>query len=257
MGGSSAGGALSEYSGGGSPSSGGSKAVGSSLGTRVDPCSLPGAFCAVGPEPWAECGQRGGACLNMTSTSSQCPSGTYNPFADRYCPTGARSRCCVPTGDLGSPCDASNPCEGRECLNDASNYPIGGVCASGCSQDDCPASGVCVAMVGSQAPGLCLVACTNDWQCRNGQNCQAFPSTPITSAVARYACWAKESPYGKGLGDLCSGNSDCLSQHCRPDPAGTNRCTARCNAANPCLTGFKCETDLTCSSTICGLCFPT
>lgn len=145
---------------------------------------------------------------------------------------------------------------GRACLTEALNYPEGGVCASLCNGDDCPASGVCVAVPWSQAPGMCLIACTNDWQCRAGQTCQAFPPPYLTGEVVRYACWTKERPDGKGLGDLCTSNLNCLSQLCRPDAAKINRCSARCNAANPCLTGFKCETDPTCSSMDCGMCFP-
>jgi len=259
IGGASASGGASAtggISGGGSASSGGNVAGGSTQVGRINPCSLPRAYCATGPEPWQACGQRGGACVMMSSASIKCPDGTYNPFADGYCPTGAISRCCVPIGDLGSPCDASNPCDGNGCLPEMSHYPLGGVCASACSRDDCPASGVCVAVPWSQAPGMCLLACTNDRDCRAGQSCQAFPSGTSVGAIGRYACWAPGRPEGKGLGDLCSRDIDCLSTQCRPDSTGINRCSARCNATYPCLTGFKCQTDPTCSSMDCGLCFP-
>lgn len=83
-GGSSRGGTTAQPSVAGSPSQG-----------AIDPCSLPGAYCTS--IPWLECTQRGGACVGVSSSSGQCPAGSYNPFPTNiYCPAAFIGRCCVP-----------------------------------------------------------------------------------------------------------------------------------------------------------------
>jgi hypothetical protein len=94
-----AGGRSTAFAGGGS-SSGGTTANRSVAGSHsqagaIDPCSLPGAHCTS--IPWPECAQLGGACVRVSSSSGQCPTGSYNAFsANIYCPAAFIGRCCVP-----------------------------------------------------------------------------------------------------------------------------------------------------------------
>jgi hypothetical protein len=246
----------------GGTAAGGVSTGGSSLGGVATGGSSVGGYGqdgSVEPDawnPWPACTARGGACVFMDLDQS-CPQGTYNPFSDTtLCPTGSYSRCCVPTGRLGSPCDASNPCTQGGCLSETANYPPGGVCDFACGGDNCPAWGVCVPVFWSEAPSVCLVACTSSSLCREGQSCQAFAKT-WGGGETTYACWRPGSPDGKGLGDLCDSDGYCLSLLCRPDPTQTNRCSATCDDAHRCLTGFACVPEAGCSTPGCGLCFPT
>src|SRR5512133_159382 len=229
----------------------------SSLAGAIDPCSLPGAHCTPGRDDWPECTQRGGACVGMSSSSGECPDGSYNPFSkDTYCPASFIGHCCVPNGDVGSPCGDSSWCrDGGACWSEAAHYPSGGVCGHACNAESCPSYGTCITVPWSAAPSVCMVACTESRFCRAGQSCQAFSKKYGGGEIA-YACWFTGSPTGKGLGDECARDSGCLSYYCRPDAAGTRRCSAPCDASNPCLSGYTCVTDPTCSGTQCDFCFP-
>lgn len=244
---------------GGSPSGGTgnrSFAGGSSLAGAIDPCSLPGAHCTVG-NPWPECAQRGGACVAVSSSSGECPDGSYNPFSrDIYCPAAFIGRCCVPNGSVGSPCTGSDSCgAGSACWPEAAHYPPGGVCGHACYASSCPSYGTCITVPWSAAPSVCLVTCTESRYCRTGQSCQAFSQT-IGRGEIVYACWSPGSPTGKGLGEVCEHDGECLSYYCRPDAERTRRCSAPCDASKRCLSGYTCVTDPTCSSTQCDSCFP-
>lgn len=223
----------------------------------IDPCSLPGAHCTPSSIAWTECTQRGGACVSVSSGSGQCPAGSYNPFsAETYCPASFIGRCCVPEGDVGSPCDPSKLCRAGACWPEAAHFPSGGVCGQSCSADDCPSYGTCIAVLWSAAPSVCLVACTESRFCRTGQSCQAF-SKQYGGAEITYACWSPGSPTGKGLGESCESDGECLSYYCRPDSTGARQCSAPCDASRKCLSGYTCVTDPACSGAACDFCFST
>lgn len=223
----------------------------------IDPCSLPGAYCPQASLVWTECRQRGGACVTVSHGSDECPAGSYNPFAaNTYCPTGFMGRCCVPEGDTGSPCDPSKACRTGACWPEAAHYPSGGVCGHICGADDCPSHGTCLAVGWSAAPNVCLVTCADSQFCRTGQSCQAF-SRKFGGGEIAYGCWSPGSPTGKGLGESCDSDSQCLSYYCRPDSTGARRCSAPCDASTKCLRGYTCVTDPACSGTQCDFCFPT
>lgn len=100
-----------------------------------------------------ECEQRGGACVSVSSSSGKCPKGSYNPFsADTYCPASFIGHCCVPEGDIGSPCDPTKACRVGACWPEAAHYPAGGVCGHACDADNCPSYGTCLTVVWSAAP---------------------------------------------------------------------------------------------------------
>lgn len=244
---------------GGSPSGGTattlSFAGSASQAGTIDPCSLPGAHCGVTSLAWTECTQRGGVCVGVSSSAGQCPAGSYNPFsANTYCPASFIGRCCVPEGDIGSPCDPSRACRTGACWPEAARYPAGGVCSSACYTNNCPAYGTCIAVPWSAAPSVCLVTCTEDRFCRAGQSCQAF-SKQFGGGEFVYACWSSESPTGKVLGESCERDGECLSYYCRPDSARALRCTAPCDASKPCLSGYACVNDPACSTGQCDFCF--
>jgi hypothetical protein len=240
---------------GGSPL-GGTATGGYSLGGVATGGSPVGGYGPDAWDPWPTCTERGGTCVFM-GLGEKCLAGSYNPFSDStLCPTDSYSRCCVPTGGVGSPCDASSPCREGGCLPEASHYPPGGVCSFICATNNCPPWGVCVPVMWSQAPSSCLISCTESALCREGQSCQAF-ATSFNGGQTTYACWRPGSPTGKGLGDPCDTNSSCLSWLCRPDPAGTNRCSASCDDTHRCLSGFACVPDTACSTAGCGFCLPT
>jgi hypothetical protein len=246
------GGASTTIAFGGSPSN---SAGSPSQAGAIDPCSLSGAHCTPTSPPWTECMQRGGACVVVSSSLGQCPAGSYNPFsANTYCPASFIGRCCVPDGDVGSPCDQSKACRTGACWPEAARYPLGGVCGQACSADNCPAYGTCITVPWSAAPSVCLVACTEDRFCRAGQSCQAF-SRQFGGGEITYACWSSESPTGKVLGESCARDSECLSYYCRPDSTGASRCSAPCSASKPCLNGYACVNDPACSTGECDFCF--
>jgi hypothetical protein len=238
-GGSATGGSAGAYS------SGGTDAGGASTGGRAT-------------SPWAECTDRGGQCVFMPLEYS-CPEGTYNPFAaDTLCPTGSFSRCCVPMGGLGSPCDPSHPCAaGGGCLGEASGYPRGGECGTACfGEGSCPAWQICVPVMWSEAPGNCVTACQSTAMCREGWSCQGFAKdsqTPSRETV--YACWQPTAVTGKGLGDGCLEHLECLSRLCVPD-GPVSRCSATCDDTRRCVPGFVCTPGSTCTSPGCGFCQP-
>jgi hypothetical protein len=207
------------------------------------------------------CSARGGDCVLMQEFSQPCPQGTYNPFSGllALCPTNTIQRCCVPTGKLGSTCSSDNPCDNGGCATEQSGYPVGGYCAGACTPaaSSCPSWGTCIPVVWSEAPGICMVPCSNRDMCREGWSCEAFPLQPFrgTGGDVVYVCWQAGS-VGKGLGTECVNDRDCLSQLCRPDAQQTSRCSAACDDGHPCLTGSHCHPRSGCTTPGCGNCMP-
>jgi hypothetical protein len=195
----------------------------------------------------------------MQDSSQPCPQGTYDPFSGSLalCPTNTIRRCCVPTGKLGSTCSPDNPCDIGGCASERSGYPVGGYCGGACMLDEsnCSSGGICIPVMWSEAPGFCMVPCSNHDMCREGWSCEAFSLQPFrsTGGAAVYACWQAGS-YGKGLGAECANDRDCLSQLCRPDAQQTSRCSAACDDGHPCLTGFRCQPGSGCTTAGCGIC---
>lgn len=215
------------------------------------------------PSIYPACEERGGSCVLLSGVNAACPAGTYSPFSfpDSECPTNAPRRCCVPTGGFGSTCTSNEPCDNGGCLDAASGYPPGGLCAQVCDpgQTQCPAWATCVPVFFSQAMGMCMLACDHDTMCREGWSCQAFSTQPFTpDAPTTYVCWGAGIGMSMGaLGDACTADSACLSNTCRSDPgSGSMKCAATCDDAHPCLAGYSCRSSAGCSTPGCGYCFP-
>jgi hypothetical protein len=191
-----------------------------------------------------------GSCM-PAEPDGACPTGRYNA-APGACGPGPDTLCCALRGDVGSPCDDDNPCAVGGCLPEPSGYPTGGLCTHACTPGEgpCPDWAVCLPVFFSQAPGVCLVPCAGDGECREGWSCQAFPASPFTSGgQATYACWGPGTNAPLLLGAPCQENAACLSGRCR---AGL--CAAPCDDRHPCLPGATCVVPPECSGPDCGLC---
>lgn len=225
----------------------------------------------------ADCGS-GEMCLRITGAPAQCvrfsggsPSCAATPAgctsdvdcdATEMCnrSTGA----CVPrptggTTPLGGACTDSTECVSGLCYV--------GACSQGCdglSPTSCPAGFYCnSSATGTCGEGLCLAggagpgadgaACAAATDCAS-LNCAggvcARPCLPggAVGCDEGFACQVIAGGCGGcvadrgGLGDPCAMSSDCASNLCATDGAGTMFCTALCDPANPasCAAGYDC-----------------
>lgn len=234
-------------------------------GPPGDACGVDGGCRPDDPGPliYPECQERGGACHWLEPDwPAVCPAGHFEPLSGfmRHCPTDSIQLCCAPLGGLGSPCILEAPCAEGACFAESSGFPPGGLCSQSCDPDrlgDCPAWQVCLPVLFSAAPGMCLPGCARDEHCRAGFSCQALPLRPwgATDGTTRNVCWTVGAVLpGLGLGELCAQDGDCLSGLCRPDttrPGRDMRCTATCHD-QACLPGYACTT----SPGGARLCFP-
>lgn len=158
--------------------------------------TVPGGYCSGECESDADCGSAGvcdrGVCLDRCVDSIECRGGfvCYGlPDVD-YGVCGYNSSEDVPTTpNIGIECTASIECRGPEGLAGAciperraegaeSGFP-GGMCVGvGCGSDDeCGAGSVCASLTDV---GMCLPACEDTSECRDGYVCGQGACVPPT-----------------------------------------------------------------------------
>jgi len=105
---------------------------------------------------------------------------------------------------IGRYCDVDGDCgAGYRCFNNhtGSTWVPDGYCLlamSACMKDnECPEGTLCSPLPWAQIPGVCLLACRDDSDCRKGYSCGAvelFPGEKDSPATSGKVCWS--SGYG-------------------------------------------------------------
>ena len=158
----------------------------------------------------------------------------------------------------GSPCASDSDCASPgTCLTEKSGYPAGGYCTGGpCdptpSMELCAAGSACTGTWFAQAT-LCMPTCRASTDCRAGLTCESFPEPYAQAGALR--CWQAGGGQPAGLGQPCSKNADCISSLCLANAAGTQVCSAYCDATVLCREGLVCAPIGGCGSPSCGACF--
>jgi hypothetical protein len=67
------------------------------------------------------------------------------------------------------------------------------------------------------------------------------PAPPKKDAGTDGSSTPQTTPSGKGLGETCAQDGDCLSKACRDQGDGTKVCTAACSDASACADGYECR----------------
>jgi hypothetical protein len=98
---------------------------------------------------------------------------------------------------VGGACSGDADCgSGYSCMKtESADLPVpDGYCVpkTSCSGVPCPAGTVCALIPYATIPGICMVACSGDSECRHGYHCyvvQQFPGIPTSPASPGKVCW--------------------------------------------------------------------
>ncbi len=164
-------------------------------------------------------------CAANGSCNTDCYSGGTS--SDPDCPNCATNGSCnAECGTNGTPVDADCP-----------TCTLDGECEPECGSGGYPADPDCPLCI---ADGECEAGCTpadpDCPDCVNNDDC----GDPNLQCVDGSCAPIETDPPGS-LGDICSGNDECISGICGAGPGGVNRCVALCDpAASTCPDGFDC-----------------
>jgi hypothetical protein len=98
---------------------------------------------------------------------------------------------------VGRACTSDAICgTGYSCMKtESANLPVpDGYCVpeKSCSGAACPAGTLCSLLPYATIPGICMVACSDDNECRQGYHCyivQLFPGIPTSPTSPGKVCW--------------------------------------------------------------------
>jgi MYXO-CTERM domain-containing protein len=208
---------------------------------------------------------------NLIQTALEDTGGCY-PTGEEICGDGIDNDCingiddgCASTGE---PCTENDDCSTGWCVNLGAglvcavgcdtDYPLSG-CSVGsyCSELSC---GVGVCSGGTAGVGAFGSQCASDTQCeslycRPAQNGTSYCGVPCepnqgqclpaeVCAPQSGGCGACQSSalftLQRGLGELCSSNTECLSGLCMDD-AGIRYCSYACAFDPDCIEGYHCR----------------
>lgn len=192
--------------------------------------------CAATPGGASRCGR---ACAEG---APPCGEGMACDTSDGACGT------CLPVGVAsgvrvtGDACDADDRCAAGDCVDGACSRPCGdgAPCPAGmhCRGDVCapgPLGGAGDRCVSADDCGEAAPACARD-----GETLCAAPCPSGACAMGATCTRTAEGPFclptGTALGDRCDGDAQCRSGACEG-----GRCSAACEAAWQCPTGFDCH----------------
>jgi len=208
---------------------------------------------------------------SLIQTALEDTGGCY-PTGAEVCGDGIDNDCVNGVDDgcssAGEPCGADDDCSTGWCVN----LGNGLVCAEGCDSDyplaGCPAGSYCSELscgVGVCRPGTIGVGvfgsqCAGDTQCaslycRPAQNSTLYCSVPCEPNQGQClpaevctpqsggcgACLSSATFTGqRGLGELCTNNTECLSGLCMDD-VGIRYCSYACTYDPDCAEGYHCR----------------
>lgn len=169
-----------------------------------------------------------GQACDACDGDGQCATGTCAtwPSKDSYCVQGCGGHDDCPIGFSCAGWAGGKAClpNDRHCAPELAAAPVGGHCASDLA---CP--GITSCWTGMD-DGVCTQLCVSDAQCSGASRCTEIGAGNATA----YICLVAGNG---GLGERCSGASDCASRICAPSLAGGGRCSAICEGGAACPQG--------------------
>lgn len=223
----------------------------------------------------------GSACAKNCNNDSDCGSGfTCFPYSNSpggVClpsqgggGTGGGTGGPVATKDAGDACNSPQECKSGLCVGSFGSTayycrnackPGQGDCGAGesCSQLQGSSQGACLPSQGSSATKAPGEACQSPAECISGlcvgngpgaYKCRESCTPALGDCPELHACFALVGNNSgacipvdpkKELGELCEGDSDCLSDFCLGVQGDDHfYCSTLCNAAQPCQCGMDC-----------------